>query len=142
MSELVPGGEKRLGAGWKILAFLLALSPVNGLAFFLLEKGLGLRRLVHGPAGRVKAVAAGGVVQPRPGGDGGAAPAEGGAGGGGPGPARRRIASGTTSGWLKASISKSGAKRLMPWWWMLLTRARRRPGYICARCVPETNSIS
>ena len=49
---------------------------------------------------------------------------------------------GTPSGSLKASTTKSGATRLMPWWWMLLTRARRCPGYICARREPETNSIS
>jgi len=51
MLELVPGRENRLGAGWKILAFLIALGLANGLAFFLLEKLLGLGRLVHGPAG-------------------------------------------------------------------------------------------
>ena len=51
MLDLVSGREKRLGAGWKILAFLLVLGLVNGLAFFLMEKVLGLGRLLHGPAG-------------------------------------------------------------------------------------------
>lgn len=53
MFPILLNGEGRLRSGWKVLAFLLALSAANGLAYLLLVKVLDLGTLVRGPAGEL-----------------------------------------------------------------------------------------
>jgi len=53
MFPMLFNGEGRLRSGWKILAFLVALSAANGLVYLLLVQAMGLRALARGPAGEL-----------------------------------------------------------------------------------------